>query len=322
MLRSPRADMSPAFSAFAERSTQRTDEVYRMMRQAAKEITADRSRVSTNATRATVLGIVATVTLLTLANNLIAASDAQAVLRVNILLLLVAVLNFTLSVIVWRIQRVKSDLFAGMALALIVALTIAIASSGGFDSGWYIFYYPLVLLFSLVAPPRTSLALTVAIAAGYGAMCVVVADGVSFHDGEWSVLVARLGVLVLIGLFATLLGDRQQMARSEVQVRRSEEAQRRLANDNAVVAEIGRIITSSLDINDVYARFVERVRELIPSDRTAITLTDDALESVTVEYVLGPHVPGSRAGCQVSRGRVADTGSDARAPGRARAHRG
>ena len=233
------------------------------------------------------LGIVGIVTLLSFANNLFAPTDPQLVLRLNILLLLVAALNFSMAVAVWRIDRVNGDLLAGMALILIVSLTIAIGFSSGFDSGWFVFYYPLVLLFSLVAPPRTSLALTAASATAYGSVSFLVEDGVSFFDGEWAVLVARLGVLLLIGLFASLLGDRQRLARSEAQVRRNEAAQRRLANDNAVLAEIGRIITSSLDISEVYARFVEQLRKLIPSDRTTITLLDDKLEVLTNEYVLG-----------------------------------
>jgi PAS domain S-box-containing protein len=260
-----------------------------MLRAAKHAITGvGRGRVSTKATRATVLGIVGIVTLLSFANNLFAPTDPQLVFRLNILLLLVAALNFSMAVAVWRIDRVNSDLLAGMALILIVSLTIAIGFSSGFDSGWFVFYYPLVLLFSLVAPPRTSLALTAAIATAYGS--------VSFFDGEWAVLVARLGVLLLIGLFASLLGDRQRLARSEAQVRRNEAAQRRLANDNAALAEIGRIITSSLDINEVYARFVEQLRKLIPSDRTTITLLDDKLEILTNEYVLGGEVSGRGQG--------------------------
>ena len=62
------------------------------------------------------------------------------------------------------------------------------------------------------------------------------------------------------------------------------------------LAEIGRIITSSLDINEVYARFVEQLRKLIPSDRTTITLLDDKLEVLTNEYVLGGEVPGRGQG--------------------------
>ena len=267
------------------------------LRAAKRAITgAGGGRVSTTATRTTVLGIVGIVILLSFANNLFAPSDPQLVLRLNILLLLVAALNFSMAVAAWRIHRVNSQLFAGMALALIVSLTIAIAFSRGFDSEWFVFYYPLVLLFSLSAPPRTSLALTAAIATAYGSVSLLVEDGVSFFDGEWGVLVARLGVLLLIGLFASLLGDRQQLARSEAQVRRSEEVQRRLANDNAAIAEIGRIMTSSRDIDEVYEPFVKQVRKLVPSDRTTITLIDDKLEVVTNEYVLGPEVPGRGQG--------------------------
>ena len=156
-----------------------------MLRAAKHAITGvGRGRDSTKATRATVLGIVGIVTLLSFANNLFAPTDPQLVLRLNILLLLVAALNFSMAVAVWGIDRVDGDLLAGMALILIVSLTIAIAFSSGFDSGWFVFYYPLVLLFSLVAPPRTSLALMAAIATAYGSVSYLVEDGVSFFDGE------------------------------------------------------------------------------------------------------------------------------------------
>jgi len=48
----------------------------------------------------------------------------------------------------------------------------------------------------------------------------------------------------------------------------------RLARENAVVAEIGRIVRSSLDIREIYERFAGAVNKLIPFDRIAIVLID------------------------------------------------
>ena len=52
------------------------------------------------------------------------------------------------------------------------------------------------------------------------------------------------------------------------------ETTRNLAQENAIMAEIGRIISSTLNIEEVYERFAEKVRKLIPFDRiTVIFLT-------------------------------------------------
>ena len=49
-------------------------------------------------------------------------------------------------------------------------------------------------------------------------------------------------------------------------------AQRRQSKEQEVLAEIGRIISSSLDIEEVYDAFAEQVRELISFDRLIINI--------------------------------------------------
>ena len=49
--------------------------------------------------------------------------------------------------------------------------------------------------------------------------------------------------------------------------KRAEEAAARLSQENAVMAEIGRIISSTLNIDEVYEYFSEEVRKLISIDR-------------------------------------------------------
>ncbi len=72
-----------------------------------------------------------------------------------------------------------------------------------------------------------------------------------------------------------------------------------LAAENALLAEIGRIIGSSLEISDVYEGFARQVRNLIPFDRTAISLVD--MESFTFnnQYVFGVDAPGREEGTVV-----------------------
>ena len=62
---------------------------------------------------------------------------------------------------------------------------------------------------------------------------------------------------------------------------------RQLAEQNAVLAEIGRIITSSFDISEIYPLFGERVRRLIPFDRIDIVTADLERGTLRVEYIHG-----------------------------------
>ena len=94
----------------------------------------------------------------------------------------------------------------------------------------------------------------------------------------------------------TLQADIVERKQAEEPLRRSEEEAKRLAQENAIMAEIGRIITSSLDIEEVYERFVEEVRKLIPFDRIVVNTINPQNDTVTISYVSGTDVPERRAG--------------------------
>ncbi len=83
---------------------------------------------------------------------------------------------------------------------------------------------------------------------------------------------------------------------AEEALRRSEEEARRLAQENAVMAEIGRIISSTLNIEKVYERFAEEVRKLISFDRIMINLADLKNKTSTPAYIAGIDVQGRRVG--------------------------
>ncbi len=72
-----------------------------------------------------------------------------------------------------------------------------------------------------------------------------------------------------------------------------------LADENALLAEVGRIITSSLDIDDVYEGFATQVRRLIPFDRIAISMYDRESQTFRNEYVLGVYAPGRERGVSI-----------------------
>ena len=72
-----------------------------------------------------------------------------------------------------------------------------------------------------------------------------------------------------------------------------------LAAENALVAEIGMIISSSLEISDVYEGFAQQVRQLIPFDRIAISLVDMDSFTFNNQYVFGVDAPGREEGTVV-----------------------
>jgi PAS domain S-box-containing protein len=94
----------------------------------------------------------------------------------------------------------------------------------------------------------------------------------------------------------TLQADIVERKQTEEALRRSEEEAKLLAQENAIMAEIGRIITSSLNIEEVYERFAEEVRKLIPFDRIVVNTINPKNDTVTISYVSGTDVPERQAG--------------------------
>ncbi|HJX31509.1 MAG TPA: PAS domain S-box protein, partial [Thermodesulfobacteriota bacterium] len=78
--------------------------------------------------------------------------------------------------------------------------------------------------------------------------------------------------------------------------KRAEEETKRLAHENAIIAAIGRIVSSTLNIEEVYERFAEEVKKLILFDRIGISTFDLKHERVTIGYVSGQDIPDRRPG--------------------------
>ena len=77
---------------------------------------------------------------------------------------------------------------------------------------------------------------------------------------------------------------------------RAEEGERLLIQQNTALAEIGRIINSSLLIDEVYERFVDVVKGLLPFDRISITSADFSIGEAHTDYVSGIDLAGRSAG--------------------------
>jgi PAS domain S-box-containing protein len=96
-----------------------------------------------------------------------------------------------------------------------------------------------------------------------------------------------------------ILKDITERKQAEEALQRSEEAANRLAQENAIVAEIGRIVNSTLNIEEVYPRFAEEVRKLIPFDRITVNTINPDRTSITIAYVFGVKVGDRQEGSVV-----------------------
>ena len=86
-----------------------------------------------------------------------------------------------------------------------------------------------------------------------------------------------------------VLRDISERKEAEQAIHENEKRIRRLA-------EIGQIISSSLNIDDVYGRFAAKVRELIAFERIVITVADLERSTFTTAYAMGGEVTDRRRG--------------------------
>jgi len=93
-----------------------------------------------------------------------------------------------------------------------------------------------------------------------------------------------------------IIRDITERMQAEEAMRKSEEESKKLARENAAMAEIGRIISSTLNIDEVYERFTEEVRKLIPFDRIMINIINPNKKTVTFAYITGINIAGRQIG--------------------------
>jgi diguanylate cyclase (GGDEF)-like protein len=83
---------------------------------------------------------------------------------------------------------------------------------------------------------------------------------------------------------------------AEEALQRSVKEAFRLAKENEIVAVIGRVISSTISIEEIYKAFSEKVREVISFDRIVINLIDPEKSSVSCQYHEGIFVSGRQGG--------------------------
>jgi signal transduction histidine kinase len=83
------------------------------------------------------------------------------------------------------------------------------------------------------------------------------------------------------------LADEARRLQTEIKV---------VGDERAVLAEIGKLVSSSFDIGQVYPELVEQINQLIPLETAAIAVADVDSNSVTLEYVAGKELAGFEQG--------------------------
>ena len=103
-------------------------------------------------------------------------------------------------------------------LAVITAVVLAWPGQNGLHSEFFILYYPLVLAFAFVMPPRVTLAYTVGAMAAYAGICFLADPTVFGNVEEVEALVARLITLGAMGALGTFYWRIQRNRRSAAAV--------------------------------------------------------------------------------------------------------
>ncbi len=125
--------------------------------------------------------------------------------------------------------------------------------------------------------------------------------------GEGQENIAELMELGIVDLFQT--DSMQRMPSSIIrelgakvdrelalEARRLQNEMKNVGDERTVLAEIGRLVSSSLDIGMVYDQLIDQVKQLIPLDSAAIAVADVATDSVIFEHVTGKRVRGFEQG--------------------------
>jgi len=95
--------------------------------------------------------------------------------------------------------------------------------------------------------------------------------------------------------FACIFADISERKQAEEAIRQSRERAEQLAEETAIIAEIGRVAGSTLDINQVFERVDAEARKLLPYDRLLVNLKKNDHEFI-VAYASGLDNSGRKSG--------------------------
>jgi PAS domain S-box-containing protein len=95
--------------------------------------------------------------------------------------------------------------------------------------------------------------------------------------------------------YKVTIKDITELKRAEEELQTEKQAVQKLAEEREVVAKIGRIISSTLEIDKVYRYFAEEVRKIIPFDRISVDRIHPEKGGFSTAYALGKGPEGPRS---------------------------
>ena len=97
-----------------------------------------------------------------------------------------------------------------------------------------------------------------------------------------------------------------------LEARRLQSEIKHVGDERAALAEIGRLVSSSLDIAQIYPELIDQISQLVPLDSAAIAVADVESDSVTFEHVTGMPLPGFEQGTMIPMSSFTDANQLAR----------
>lgn len=73
----------------------------------------------------------------------------------------------------------------------------------------------------------------------------------------------------------------------------------RESHERQIIAEIGRVISSSPDVNEVYETFTELVRQILPADRLVVTALEEESDNFVILHGSGVNVTDKQPGARI-----------------------
>jgi len=127
----------------------------------------------------------------------------------------------------------------------------------------------------------------------YSEYPVVTKEGGEIWFGANSKLIVQDGD---VAGFQVVARDITERKRVEEELRRNQDVAERLAQEMAIIAEIGKVVGSTLNIEEIYESFAAEVRKLIPFDRLSVNLLDIDQGIARSVYVSGEYLAGRQPG--------------------------
>jgi len=127
----------------------------------------------------------------------------------------------------------------------------------------------------------------------YSEYPVITKEGGEIWFGANSKLIVQDGD---VAGFQVVARDITERKRVEEELRRNQDVAERLAQEMAIIAEIGKVVGSTLDIEEIYESFAAEVRKLIPFDRLSVNLLDIDQGIARPVYVSGECIAGRQPG--------------------------